>query len=80
MDGTINSSGEILEYYSSDDYSFIKDVISYVSQGNYIKLPTEEFITIDYQSIYDMVEIGTSTSQGYNSDGETIEMDFEYEV
>jgi hypothetical protein len=77
---TFNSSGEILDFYGNNDYKYIKNVSTTITEGTYVKLPSQEFIFEDYSAVDVLEALAKPQFYGYIGNNESIELNFDYEV
>lgn len=77
---TQETTGEVLPFYESDDYQFIKGITSTITQGTYVKLPTQEFIFNDFSAIDEIVTLSKPNSYGYLNNNTIQELEFSYEI
>ena len=74
------TTGEILDFITNEDYRFIKSIESIITQGKYVKIPTQEFILEDMGSVDEVVNYQNPQFYGYQSNNTMIELDITYEV
>ena len=74
------TTGEILDFYENDDYQYIKGLTSTITQGKYVKLPTQEFIFNDFSAVDKIETLSKPLNYGYINNNAIQELDFTYEV
>jgi hypothetical protein len=77
---TQETSGEVLPFYENDNYQFIKGVTSTITQGTYVKLPTQEFIFNDFSAIDEVITLIKPNTYGYVNNNTIEDLEFTYEV
>lgn len=74
------TTGEVLDFYENEDYNFIKGISTTITQGTYVKLPTQEFIFNDFSAVDEIETLAKPQNYGYINNNEIQELDFTYEV
>lgn len=74
------TTGEVLDFYENDDYQFIQNLTTTITQGTYVKLPTQEFIFNDFSAVDKIETLSKPQNYGYINNNTIQELDFTYEV
>lgn len=74
------TEGEILEFYGNEDYKFIKGIVTTITEGTFVRLPTQIFIFNDFSAIDFTEAYLRPQNMGYLSNNTIEQLEFTYEV
>jgi len=74
------TTGEILDFVSNDDYQFIKGLEMSITQGTYVKIPTQIYILQDMSKVDEISTYPKPQTYGYQSNNTMTELEITYEV
>jgi hypothetical protein len=74
------TEGEILDFYGNNEYKFIKSIVTTITEGTFVKLPTQTFIFSDFSAIDITEPYPRPQNVGYLSNNTMQQLEFTYEV
>lgn len=67
---------EVLDFYESENYQYVKGVTTTITSGNFVKLPTNIYFFIDLSAIYNTVKLPTPQYFGFQNNNEILNLEF----